>query len=145
MKRFLYYFSCALAIGVLLYFGMQLQSVLHERSDATFDPTLLYVFIALFPVVIGLLIRAPKFVLQLRESKVQKFDWAVFLAFGIPALYIIVMTFLPFSVIGQGWLRIPGIVLVGGTTVPTIAGLVFGYLLLDSIRFTANDTGNKAL
>lgn len=134
MKRFLYYFIWTLAIGFVLYGGMQLQLKLAERAQLLFEPFPLQLFIALFPVAIGLLIRTPKLLLQIKENRAWKFDWILFAATGLPALYLVVMTFLPFSAIGEGWLPVHLFLYINGSTVTTIAGLVFGYVLLDSFK-----------
>lgn len=138
LKRFLYYFIWTLVIGLVLYAGMQFQQQIAERAQMTFNPFLLQAYIALFPVIMGLLIRTPKFILQMKKRNPWKFDWVLFAAIGLPALYIVLMTFVPFSPIGEAWLRIPDIIVLGRTTVPTIAGLVFGYMVLDGFR----DTGS---
>ncbi|MFD1032651.1 hypothetical protein [Metaplanococcus flavidus] len=104
------------------------------NSQMTYNLFPLQAYIALFPVAIGLLMRIPKFILQLKSSRSLSFDWILFTAVGLPTLYVVVMTFLPFSPLGAGWLRIPEIISIGGVTVPTIAGLVFGYVLLGSFK-----------
>ena len=136
MKRFLYYFIWTLAIGFVLYMGMQFQQQVAERAQRTFNPFLLQAYIALFPVIMGLLIRTPKFILQMKKRDSWKFDWVIFAAIGLPALYIVLMAFVPFSPMGAGWLPILDIIYLGGSTVPTIAGLVFGYMILDGFRDT---------
>lgn len=134
MKRFLYYFIWTLAIGFILYLGMLLQQQIAETAQRTFNPLPRQAYIALFPVIIGLLIRTPKFILQMKNRGAWKFDWPLFAAVGLPAFYLVVMTFVPFLPIGEGWLRIPDIVLLGGTTVPTIAGVVLGYVVLAGFK-----------
>lgn len=134
LKRFLYYFIWVLAVGFVLYGGMQLQQTLAERAQMLFDPFPLQLFIALFPVAIGLLIRIPKLLLQIKENRDWNFDWILFAAVGLPALYLVIMTFLPFSSIGEGWLPVHLFLYVNGSTVTTIAGLVFGYVLLESFK-----------
>ncbi|EIM05988.1 hypothetical protein A1A1_13327 [Planococcus antarcticus DSM 14505] len=143
MKQFLYDFIWTLAIGLILYLGMQLQAQVAEKSQMTFTIFPLQAYIALFPVVIGLLIRTPKFMLQLRGKESWTYDWVKFVAIGVPALYIVLMTFLPFSPLGEGWLSIPNILLFGGTTVPTVAGLVFGYVVLACFK-VVNLSNSKA-
>ncbi|MDN7240682.1 hypothetical protein QWY14_02720 [Planococcus sp. N028] len=123
-----------MAIGIVLYVGMLLQVQIVEWSHSTFYLFPLQVYIALFPVIIGLLIRTPKYILEMKNRQPMVFDWIIFSAIGLPALYIVLMTFLPFSPLGAGWLSVPRILLLGGTTVPTIAGLVFGYIVLDSFK-----------
>lgn len=136
MKRFLYYFVWTLTVGFILYIGMQLQDLVVERSQMTFNPFPFQAYMALFPVVIGLLIRMPKFLLQIKKRDSLTYDWIKFTAIGLPTLYVVVMTFLPFSPLGEGWLPIPSFLLFGGATIPTIAGLVFGYIVLASFKAT---------
>ena len=113
---------------------MQLQLQIAERAQLTFNPFPLQLYIALFPVIIGLLLRTPKFILQMKESKAWTFDWIIFAAIGLPALYLVLMTFLPFFPIGEGWLPVHMFLYINGSTVSTIAGLVLGYVVLDSFK-----------
>ncbi|QDY46597.1 hypothetical protein HF394_17645 [Planococcus glaciei] len=141
MKRFLYYFIWTMAIGLVLYVGMYFQQQLTEWSKTPFNLFPLQVYIALFPVAIGLLLRTPKFLLQFKNGGPWSFDWILFTAVGLPALYLVLMAFLPFSSLGEGWLPIPALLIVGGTTVSTVAGLVFGYSVLAS--FKESDAGKS--
>lgn len=141
MKRFLYYFIWTMAIGLVLYVGMYFQQQLTEWSKTTFNLFPLQVYIALFPVAIGLLLRTPKFVLQFKNGGSWSFDWILFTAVGLPALYLVLMAFLPFSSLGEGRLPIPALLIIGGTTVSTVAGLVFGYSVLAS--FKESDAGKS--
>ncbi|ANU12907.1 hypothetical protein B481_3255 [Planococcus halocryophilus Or1] len=138
MKQFLYYFMWTLVIGLILYLGMYLQSQVAEKSQMTFNLFPIQLYIALFPVVIGVLLRTPKFILQLTNSGAWTYHWIKFAAIGLPSLYLVLMTFVPFAPIAEGWLPIPNILLFGGTTVPTVAGLVFGYTVLASVKFCGN-------
>ncbi len=135
MKRFLSYLSWTLVIGIVLYYGMQLQEQIIEQSKMTFNPFPRQAYIALFPVGIGLLINAPKVLLHMKNKTDWTYDWIKFAAIGLPTLYLVVMTFLPFSPIGAGRVTLPMHVFFSETTVTTIAGLVFGYIALASFRF----------
>lgn len=136
MKRFLYYFAWTIIIGVVLYFGVQIHDLVVERSQATFNIFPVYLFIVLFPVFLGLLLGMPKFILQWRRDTPWKFDWVVFIAVCLPALFLILMTVLPFSPLGEGWLPMLQFLYQGGTAVPTFAGIVFGYALMSCFRKT---------
>ena len=109
LKRFLYFFIWALAIGLVLYLGMQIQSLLIERSRVTFNPFPLGMYVALFPVVIGALLVMPEFLLKRQERMSRSFDWIKFAAAGVPALFVVLLSFFPFSPLGAGWLPVPGI------------------------------------
>lgn len=117
---------------------MQLQERLAEKVQTAFVLFPLQVYIALFPVVIGILTRTPTFILQMKEKESWTYDWVKCAAIGLPSLYVVVMTFLPFSALGEGWLPVPKFLLFDGTTIPTIAGLVFGYTVLASFKARNN-------
>lgn len=135
MKRFLSYLIWTLAIGFVLYYGMQLQEQIVEHSKMTFNPLPRQAYIALFPVVIGLLINLPNFVRHLKNKTSWTYDWVKFTAIGLPTLYIVVMTFLPFSPLGAGRVTVPSHLFFSETTFTTVAGLVFGYIVLASFHF----------
>lgn len=74
--------------------------------------------------------RLPKWMLQKRRGKEWSFDWPVFLAVGCPSLLLVLMALVPFIPLLGGAFALPGLLLFGETTVQTIAGVVFGYVLL---------------
>ena len=138
MKRFLYYFAWSIGIGVIVYAGLQFQQSLVVRSQETFNPVPLWVYIAIFPVVIGLLMRMPKFLQERTERRIIGFDWSKFLAIGLSAFFILILAVSPFLQLGHmgmpQLLSSLHLILFSGTTAQTIAGLVFGYVLLDSFK-----------
>lgn len=138
MKRFFYYFIWSIAIILVVYLGLQLQQVLDERTDMTFNPIPYWIYVTIFPVVIGLLLRTPKFMLERKQHRIQGFDWSKFLAVGIPAFIVLVLSLLPFlpfeNVAYPEFYSRISLLLFSSTTAQTIAGLVFGYTLLDSFK-----------
>jgi|SRR5699024_3730819 len=128
IKRFLYYFGWTIMIGFIIYWGMKYQSQLEETAKREFELFPVIIFAAIFPVVIGLLLRFPKLIIEIRENKQWTFDWVRFVAIALPSLFIITMSILPYSY------PITEIILIGGPTITTIAGIVFGYVLLDSVK-----------
>lgn len=139
MKRFLYYFIWTLAIGFIVYIGTIIEGNISEAASVNYDVLPPLMFLAIFPVIIGLLLRLPRFLLERKERREPGFDWLKFLAVGLPSLYVVLMTFLPFTSLGEGWLLIPTFMTTSGnsiTTIATIAGLVFGYVLLDCFNKT---------
>ncbi|MFC2947002.1 hypothetical protein [Virgibacillus sediminis] len=91
-------------------------------------------FGTLFPIVIGLLLRLPKLIIEMKRNKQWIFDWIKFMAIGIPSLSIIFMSIFPFTPLSEGFFTIPEIILIGSPTIQIIAGVVFGYTLLDSLK-----------
>ena len=139
MKRFFYYFIWSIAIAFVVYMGLQLQHLLGERAAAAFNPAPLWIYVAIFPVVIGLLLRTPKFLLERKESRIGGFDWGKFLAIGVPAFLVLVLSVLPLMPVSNPifsdelYVQLD-LILYSSTTAQTIAGLVFGYTLLDSFK-----------
>lgn len=121
-------------IGFIINWGMKYQSRLEEIAKMEFEQLPIIMFAAIFPIVIGLLLRLPKLIIEIKENKQWTFDWIRFIAIAIPSLYIITMSILPFSPLSKGYMPIPEIILIGGPTVTTVAGIVFGYVLLDSLK-----------
>ncbi len=81
-----------IVVGLIIYFGMKYQYYLNEAGKREFDLIPLAKFVAVFPVVIGLVLRLPKLIIEIREKKQWTFDWIKFVVIGIPSLYIIVMS-----------------------------------------------------
>lgn len=138
MKRFFYYFAWSIAITMIVYAGLELQQLLDEKAAAEFEPRPLWIYVVIFPIIIGLLLRTPKFMLERKESRIGGFDWSKFLAISIPAFIVIVLSILPLMPIENipypAFYEPFNLILFDGTTAQTIAGLVFGYTLLDSFK-----------
>ncbi|MGM0896984.1 MAG: hypothetical protein ACQEV0_03740 [Bacillota bacterium] len=138
MKRFFYYFIWSIAIAFIVYMGLQLQELLNERTQMTFNLVPYWIYVTIFPVVIGLLLRTPKFMLERKERRIRGFDWSKFLAVGLPAFVVLMLSILPFlpfenMAYPEFYTQI-SLILFSSTTAQTIAGLVFGYILLDSFK-----------
>jgi hypothetical protein len=125
---------CTVIIGGIIYWGIQYQNKL--RIEGTMDFHLLpsILFLATFPVVIGILLRLPKLIIEIIEKNPWTFDWIKFVVVGLPSLYIVVMSILPYTPLGREGMLIPEIILVGSPTITTIAGIIFGYVILDVLK-----------
>lgn len=134
MKRFIYYFAWTLTIGFIVYIGTVIEESIAETARETYELFPRLLFISIFPVILGFLMRLPKFLLERKEQRFAGFDWFKFLAVGVPSLYFVLMTFLPFTSLG---VQMPTFMLTSETRLTTIAytaGIVFGYVLLDSFH-----------
>ncbi len=134
MKRFLYYVTCTVVIGIMLYMGTKYQIHLKEESTQTFELMPFIIFTALFPIVIGMLLRLPKLMIEIKEKKTWTFDWIKIVAIGLPSLYVALIPIFAFSSFGSNFPLANNIVLFGDKAITTIAGLIFGYVLLDSLK-----------
>lgn len=88
--------------------------------------------------------RLPKWMLQKRMGIGWSFDWPVFLAIGCPSLLLVLMAFVPFIPLLGGAFALPRLLLFSETTVPTIAGVTFGYVLLNCFVDEGNPESLRA-
>jgi len=114
---------------------MQYNIALVEEANITFEGLPVLIFATTFPIVIGVILRLPKLIIEIKDKKEWAFNWINIIAIGIPALYVALLPIL--SSIGMNFLVPPVSLLVGSfgnSTLNTTAGIVFGYVLIDSIK-----------
>ncbi|MDG5788418.1 hypothetical protein QA612_13090 [Evansella sp. AB-P1] len=141
MQHFIYYLVWTIIIGGVMYLGHRIgQSTQNYDSIIRVD-NFVYVhhalYLQLFPVIIGMLLRAPILVKEIKEGRKWSLDYMKLLVIGIPAFYVtfshflwgISSAFFPFT--------LPFTLLLSAsfdTSIITITGVIFGYILLDSIK-----------
>ncbi|KQL37451.1 hypothetical protein [Psychrobacillus sp. FJAT-21963] len=140
MKRFLFIFFSTAVIGIIFYLGMDYQVKLREESAITFNLKPFLIFASIFPVLFGLLLRLPKLIIEIKNKKQWAFDWIKFITVGIPSLYISMLPLLAFYTTNLFFSK--AFILLGDTTFTSIAGIVFGYVLLDSLKSNNSSTNN---
>jgi len=134
VKRFLYNLGCTVVIGFLLYFGLMYKVDLKEEVDMTYNMKPLIIFSTIYPIIIGLLLRLPKLFLEIKERKHWTFNWTKVIPIGLPALYIALLPSLVFLT-GIKFLFAKELIFLDSSSViTTTAGIVFGYVLLDSVK-----------
>lgn len=131
MKRFFYYFGWTAGIGVIIFLGTAFQIRLEEEASRSFNLLPVLLFSALFPVFIGGLLRLPRLVMDIRENKPWTFDWVKFIAVGLPALYILILSIFPHVILTDVIARI---IMLGNPLIQNVAGIVLGYVLLDCLK-----------
>ncbi|WP_245959383.1 hypothetical protein [Neobacillus piezotolerans] len=126
--------GCTIVIGVIFYVGMKYHINLKREAEMTYNmfPTLIFTIVS--PVVIGLLLRIPKLILEIIEKKKWTFDWVKIVAVGLPALYVALAPYLYYSPMGDYLPFAAVFASFGASTITTAAGIVFGYVLLDSLK-----------
>ncbi|MFJ7827779.1 hypothetical protein [Psychrobacillus sp. NPDC096623] len=139
MKRFLFLFISTIVIGMIFYFGIGYQAALREQAAIIFDMKPYITFASIFPIFIGLLLRLPKLIIEIKDKKKWTFDWMKVLVIGIPSLYIAIIHLLAF-VIGTNLLISKTFLLLGDLSFTGIAGVIFGYVLLDSLKSNETST-----
>ncbi|MFZ3579752.1 hypothetical protein [Virgibacillus sp. DJP39] len=134
MKRFLYYFVWTIIIGIIVYLGIKYQIHLGEEAKREFKMLPVVRFTTIFPIIIGLSLRLPKLIIEVKEKRQWTFDWIKVVAIGLPTLYIAALPILSTTSLGENLFLIKEIMLIRSSTLITTAGIVFGYILLDSLK-----------
>lgn len=138
LKRFLTYFAWTIGIGLLLYQGVYLQYYFKQMINITYNQLYWYFGVLPFPIIVGMLLKLPS-TWEDRGNTKWGLDWIKLTAVGIPCAYV----WLAFL-----WMRIPGgehLPFLDSATLPIVpvltgvAGIVFGYILLDCIRVSNED------
>lgn len=142
MKRFLFIFFSTAVIGFVFYFGMDYQMRLREKSAIIFDIKPYISFASFFSIFIGMLLRLPKLILEIRDKQRWSFDWMKIIVIGIPSLYIAMIPLFAL-VYGMNLWFSNVVMLLGDITFTTIAGVIFGYVLLDSLNSKASTTNKN--
>ena len=78
MKRFFYFFGWTIFIGFIIYLGVKYQQFLiwqeflqntQKESSSTFIQMPVVLFTFLFSIVIGIMLRLPNFIDELKQRK----------------------------------------------------------------------------
>lgn len=117
-------------IGLIFYWGMNWRYQIEEAANAEYRLFPVVVFSIIFSIVMGMLCRFPQLMIDIKENKKWTFDWPKFIAVGLPTLLILILYILS----SLGIVPILHLIFIGDSTLITIAGIVFGYVLLDSLR-----------
>lgn len=139
MKRFLFIFLSTVIVGGVFYMGMDYQMRLREMSAIVFDIKPFIIFTSIFSIFMGMLLRLPKLIIEIKDKKRWSIDWVKVLVIGIPSIYIAMIRLLAI-VYGKNLLFFNEVMLLGDFTFTYIAGVIFGYVLLDSLK--SNDSSN---
>ena len=134
IKRFLSYFVPTVGFAIVFYLGTAYKMRLLDNGRETFNLLPFVVFVSFFSILIGILLRLPKLMKEMKENKQWSFDWIKFLAIGLPMLYLALIPLLSLNFGIRFLLFTKTFLMTGDTTLPSIAGIVFGYVLLDSFK-----------
>ncbi|WP_053367968.1 hypothetical protein [Bacillus sp. FJAT-27245] len=134
MKKFLHYLGSTLFVCIILYMGMKYHFHLKKEAEATYQMLPLLFFAVVSPIVIGMVLRLPKLILEILERKRWTFDWAKIVAVGLPALYVAMLPYVYYTQIGGHLPLAKEFAILEYSAIPTAAGIIFGYVLLDSFK-----------
>jgi len=129
IKRFLYLLAWTVVVGHLFYWGMKWRYQLEQVANAEAKLLPIVLFSIIFPIIMGVLFRLPQLIIEIQNNKKWTFDWSKFIAIGLPTLLILII----YSISYLGIIPAIHLILISGSTLATTAGIVFGYILLDSL------------
>ncbi|MGE6256768.1 hypothetical protein ACQKCU_02485 [Heyndrickxia sporothermodurans] len=134
MKRLCIYLTGSVVLIILLYIGAEIQLALKAYFEKYFKLMPQVTFTVFFPILIGIIIRFPQLVKEIKIKKRWSIDWIKLTAIGIPSLYIALLPLLYFSNI-PFYNQIFALTMVSSGSMQTaIAGVIFGYIILDSLK-----------
>ncbi|CAG9621536.1 hypothetical protein [Sutcliffiella rhizosphaerae] len=131
--KFLYYFLSTIIVGIIFYVGLNHQTRFHEIANTTYNLMPLLIYTTVFPIVIGMLFRVPKLIMEMVAKQKWTFNWKKVVAIGVPSLYLACIPLLGMVFGLNVWLA-KQVLHLGDPILPTTAGIVFGYILLDSLH-----------
>lgn len=132
LKRFICFFLYTIFIIIVSFYALKYQYYLRQEGTFKFDASHVFLFMTIYPIVLGLIIALPYIACKVKEEGVWKFDWIKFLAIGTPTLYIALS---PITyIIIQWWPYITYIYPYNIKYYPhTLSGVAFGFLILTSL------------
>ncbi|MFA9559472.1 hypothetical protein ACERII_19360 [Evansella sp. AB-rgal1] len=134
MKRFMKYLIWTITIGLVMYIGYHVQSDLRQTAISTGRLTAsLLIFSTLFPIFIGMLLRAPLLVKQMMEGKRWNINVPKLLAICLPALYISLSPLFYLIPFGHHFPFAFDLTVLSGISITAMTGMIVGYVLLDSV------------
>ena len=128
-------FCWMLVIGFLFYYAIQwrMSLVILMKEEILFLP--LMIFTVVFPIILGMLLRLPKLILEWKQYNKWSYDWMKFFVVALPNLFVLILFVLSYF----NLFTVVHVFIVGDYILPTVVGLVFGYALLDCIKGSNSD------
>ncbi len=131
MKNFFKYFFWTVVIGFIYYAGSRYELQLLNEAQMNYNFWPQVIFAVLFPILIGILLRLPRLIKEIQEEKAWSVNWMKLLAVGLSTLYVSLVPVLSLT----GLFRyMPFAMDIIHLDLATLAGVVFGYVLLDSLK-----------
>lgn len=138
ISRFVGYFGYVIFMVFLLMFLLKYDQQLHEYSKLNFKPFPLFIYRSIYPILLGVLFALPSFIKVIKTSGRWRYDWIKITSIGLPALLGSQLLYIYFSpAVGK---YLPSIsVHALETPLPSISGVVFGYLALNCFHKSKNN------
>lgn len=131
IKRFICYVTYVMVFWYILVKADDYQRYLKHLYASTYDLTYHSIFISIFPILIGILIVLPQFIKTFKKPGTWKVDLIFFLTVGLPSLCIAITPIIFLAQFARKW-SYAAFILGFHPNLVTVAGIVFGYVLLSS-------------
>lgn len=135
IKRFAIYFIYILTVGYLIIKGNDFFRYLRDLYLTNYDPTYLWIWFSIFPILIGIFLALPYLLFIINKPGKLKFDWIKFLAVNIPALYVAITPIYILICLDspEFVLKLSNYIFMFHERLILISGVVFGFVLLTSL------------
>jgi hypothetical protein len=133
MKRFFKYLFSSFIIIVILFFSARITTELKSQFSQTYNADFYIIFSWLFPILLGMLLRLPQLVNDIIQKKRLSVDWIKLIAIGLPFFYLssIPLMYLDIPII---YPEFAIVFIFTNFTATQIAGVILGYIILDSLK-----------
>ncbi len=134
--RFISYLVYMVAFGYFVIKADDFHRLLKRSYATDFDSTGTFMFMSLFPIIVGILLALPQFFAECKQKGTWKIDWIALAAMGLPSLLVAITPMLinlssEEQIIGfQG--QVIGFIVGFHPTLVTVAGILFGFVLVTS-------------
>ncbi len=134
IKRFVIYFIYILVVGYLIMKGNDFFRYLREVYLIKYDPTYLWIWFAVFPILVGILLALPYLLSIINKPGKLQFDWVKFLAVGIPSFYAAITPIYILICLNhpEFVLKLSDYIFMLHERLIVISGVVFGFVLVSS-------------
>ncbi|MEA4925323.1 MAG: hypothetical protein VB084_08440 [Syntrophomonadaceae bacterium] len=132
VKRFISYLIYVAAFGYLVIKADDYRQYLKLLYSTTFDTTALWLYMSIFPIIVGILLALPQFTRVFKQKGSWKVDWIVLLSAGLPSLCVAITPVIGPADFAHNWKFIAFIVGFHPSLV-TVAGILFGFVLVTAI------------
>lgn len=129
--RIVGYFIYIVALGGFVIAAEKLRRYLDNLFSTTYDPTYYWTFIAIYPIVVGVLLALPHLVKLFGQEGSWKVDWIPLLLVGFPSLLVAITPILWLAEFAQNW-KTATLIFMYTPNLTFVAGILFGFVLVSS-------------
>lgn len=133
--RFISYLVYVVAFGYFVIKADDFHRLLKRAYSMDFDPAGTFMFMSIFPIIVGILLALPQFFTSYMHKGAWKVDGVALLAMGLPALLVAITPMVVTSPLLADFsfgAQVIGFIVGFHPTLVTVAGILFGFVLVTS-------------